>query len=124
MEAAGAAADNPDAATMLRRFCTVAAMAQPPTYSEAGTLAYYGEVWTDGRGYATVNLPVDAALLEPPLAYELHDLDPTSSARVTAELRRGRFTIRTDEPHVKVAWRITGRPGPGDQPDRQQEERT
>jgi hypothetical protein len=99
-------------------------MAHPLTPSEAETLAYHGEVWTDGRGYATVSLPTDAGLLEPPLAYELQDLDPPSSARVTAELRRGRFTIRTQEPHVKVAWRITGHPAPRDQPDRQQEETT
>jgi hypothetical protein len=46
--------------------------------------------------------------LEPPLDYELRDLESPSSARVTAELGDGRFTIATDQPHVKVAWRITG----------------
>jgi hypothetical protein len=70
---------------------------------------YHGEVWTDGRGYATVRLPSDAEQLEPPLEYELRDLDPPSTARVTAELQDGRFTIATDQPHVKVAWRIRGR---------------
>ena len=35
--------------------------------------------------------------------------DPPSSARVTAELHNGRFTIATDQPHVKVAWRIRRR---------------
>jgi hypothetical protein len=73
------------------------------------TVAYEGEVWTDGRGYATVRLPDDADLLEPPLDYELHDLDPASSARVTAGLENGRFTIATGQPHVKVAWRVSGR---------------
>ena len=75
---------------------------------EADTVAYHGEVWTDGRGYATVKLPPDAAEVTP-LEYELRDLDPPSSARVTAELDHGRFTIATEQPHVKVAWRITGR---------------
>jgi len=70
-------------------------------------VAYHGEIWTDGRGYATVRLPIDAAPLEPPLAYELRDLEPPSTARVTAELEDGRFTIATDHPHVKVAWRIS-----------------
>ena len=74
----------------------------------ADTVAYHGEVWTDARGYATVRLPVDAAHVEPPLEYELRDLEPPSSARVTAELENGRFTIATDQPHVKVAWRISG----------------
>jgi hypothetical protein len=77
--------------------------------SYADTAAYHGEVWTDGRGFATVRLPADAAPLEPPLAYELRDLEPPSTARVTAELADGRFTIQTDQPHVKVGWRVSGR---------------
>jgi hypothetical protein len=78
---------------------------------EDETLAYHGEVWTNAGGYATVNLPPDAALL-PPLAYELRDLEPATSARITAELENGRFTIATEQPHVKVAWRLTGQRGP------------
>jgi hypothetical protein len=72
-------------------------------------VAYHGEVWTDGRGFATVRLPVEAGQLEPPLAYELRDLEPPSSAHITRELENGRFTIATDQPHVKVAWRISRR---------------
>jgi hypothetical protein len=72
-------------------------------------VAYHGEVWTDGRGFATVRLPADAGPFEPPLEYELRDLDPPSTARVTAELEDGRFTIATEQPHVKVAWRVTSR---------------
>ena len=75
------------------------------------SVAYHGEVWTDGRGFATVRLPAEAGPLEPPLAYELRDLEPASTARVTAELRNGRFTIATDQPHIKVAWRITRQRG-------------
>ena len=73
------------------------------------SVAYHGEVWTDGSGFATVRLPVEAGPLEPPLEYELRDLEPPSSARVTKELDGGRFTIATDKPHVKVAWRISRR---------------
>jgi hypothetical protein len=69
---------------------------------------YHGEIWTDGRGFATVRLPDEARSLEPPVVYELRDLEPASSARVTAELENGRFTIATAQPHVKVAWRLTG----------------
>lgn len=82
-------------------------MARPPHSSPPGAVAYHGEVWTDGRGYATVKLAADAGPVEPPLEYELRDLDPPSSARVTAELAGGCFTIATDQPHVKVAWRIS-----------------
>ena len=72
------------------------------------TASYHGEVWTDARGYATVRLPAEAGL-KPPLEYELRDLEPPTSARITAELKDGRFTIATDQPHVKIAWRISGR---------------
>ena len=56
------------------------------------------------------------AQLAPPLEYELRDLEPPSTARVTGGLRDGRFTIATEQPHVKVAWRLTGH-----RPHRQQE---
>jgi len=72
------------------------------------SVAYHGEVWTDGRGFATVRLPNEAGPLEAPLEYELRDLEPPSSARITAGLKNGRFTVATDQPHVKVAWRLTG----------------
>ena len=84
-------------------------MAHAPHSSPADTVAYHGEVWTDARGYATVRLPAEAGPLEPPLEYELRDLEPPSCARITAELENGRFTLATEEPHVKVAWRISGR---------------
>jgi len=61
------------------------------------------------RGFATVRLPREAGPLEPPLEYDLRDLDPPSTARVTAELEDGHFTIATDQPHVKVAWRVSRR---------------
>jgi hypothetical protein len=73
-------------------------------------VAYHGEVWTDATGYATVRLPSEAQPLEP-LTYELRDLEPASTARVTAELRDGQFTIATEQPHVKVGWRVSARSG-------------
>jgi hypothetical protein len=84
-------------------------MARPTRAVRHDTVEYHGEVWTDGRGYATVRLPDEPAPLEPPVDYELRDVEPPSSARVTAALRDGRFTIKSDQPHVKVAWRLTGR---------------
>jgi len=89
------------------------------------TVVYRGEVWTDGGGYATVGLPAEACPLEPPVEYELQDLEPPSRARVTGELEDGRFTIHTDEPYVKVAWRLRGRRSAGHLPHpHQEEERT
>ena len=99
-------------------------MARSLKPSAPETASYHGEVWTDARGYATVRLPAGAGRLLPPLAYELCDLDPQSSARVTAELNDGRFTIATDEPHVKVAWRVSGLRPASHQPRPQHEEGT
>ena len=84
-------------------------MAHAANPSAPRPVSYHGEVWTDTRGLATVRLPADAETLEPPLGYELTDLDPPSSARITAELHNGHFTIATDQPHVKVSWRISRR---------------
>src|SRR5262245_55930578 len=74
-----------------------------------GPLVYTGEVWTDARGYATVALPRSAGRLHGDLDYELRPSAPAVTATVAAQLVDGRFTIATDEPHVKVAWRVTGR---------------
>ena len=84
-------------------------MTRPSHPAQEDTAAYHGEVWTDGRGYATVHLPAEADSLVSPVAYELRDIEPASTARVTAELANGRFTIATEQPHVKVAWRISRR---------------
>jgi len=71
-------------------------------------VSFHGEVWTDARGQATVSLPRDAFPPSAELEYALHPIDGESGARVAAELLDGRFTVTTDQPHVKVAWRITG----------------
>ena len=84
----------------------MARSAKPPKSSAA---SYHGEIWTDGRGYATVHLPAEAGRMLPPVTYELRDLEPPSTARVIAELEQSRFTIATDQPHVKVGWRISCR---------------
>lgn len=83
-------------------------MPSPRPSTPTESVAYRGEIWTDGRGSATAQLPAAADLLRPRLEYELR-LDPPSSARVTAELEDGRFTIETDEPYVKVAWQVRRR---------------
>jgi hypothetical protein len=72
-------------------------------------VSFHGEVWTDARGQATVSLPQDAYPQQAELAYALHAIDGESGVRLLAGLRDGRFTIATDQPHVKVAWRIRQR---------------
>jgi hypothetical protein len=112
----------PTVALVLPPKATVAGMARRLETPASERIAFSGEVWTDARGYATVRLPGAVGRLLPPVEYELRDLEPPTTARVTAELDDGRFTIATDEPHVKVAWRIEGRPAAGQPRHRQQEE--
>jgi hypothetical protein len=71
--------------------------------------SFHGEVWTDARGQATVSLPQDAYAPQAELEYALQAIDGESVVRVLSRLREGRFTIATDQPHVKVAWRISPR---------------
>jgi hypothetical protein len=72
-------------------------------------VSFHGEVWTDARGQATVSLPQDAYPPRAELEYELHAIDGESVVRLTGGLHEGRFTVATDEPHVKVVWRISRR---------------
>jgi hypothetical protein len=80
-----------------------------PNRSDAAPAVFSGEIWTDARGYATVALPRTAGPVLGDLAYELRPYARGVTAEIAAELLDGRFTIATDEPHVKVAWRVTGR---------------
>ena len=69
--------------------------------------SYSGEVWTDGDGRAVVVLPAFVRVHEAGFDYELTPLDPGCMAMVEEEISGNHFTIATEEPHVKVAWRVT-----------------
>ncbi len=86
--------------------------------TETTAISFRGEVWTDARGRATVSLPRDAYPPRSELEYALHPIEAVTGVRLAAELREGRFSIETDEPHVKVAWRITTG-GATEQPNRE-----
>ncbi len=69
--------------------------------------SYSGEAWTDGEGRAVVVLPPFVRAHRAGFDYELTPIDSACSATVAEEIAGERFTIATDEPHVKVAWRVT-----------------
>jgi len=85
-------------------------VARPIDSDDNHAATYSGEVWTDARGYAIVTLPRSAGHLHGAFEYELRPFTHGVTATIAAELVDGRFTIATDEPHVKVAWRVGGRP--------------
>jgi len=93
-----------------------------PNDPENPPAVYSGEVWTDSRRYATVPLPRTVGRLHGSLRYELRPFTPGVAAQIAAELIDGRFTIATDEPHVKVAWRVSVHLGA--RPERRERGRT
>ena len=84
------------------------------TYDEKlrAAVAYHGEIWTDGRGLAVVVLP-RGTLVRHRSITRSNQPSPLVAATVTAELEDGQFAIKTNEPHVKVAWRLIAYPASG-----------
>ena len=69
--------------------------------------SYSGAAWTDGTGRAVVILPPSVLLHPAGFEYELQ-VDGPGAARVADPVGPdGRFTIATDAPHLRVAWRLT-----------------
>jgi hypothetical protein len=77
--------------------------------------SYSGEVWTDATGRAVVVLPSFVRAHHAGFLYELTPLDSRAHARLTDEVSDDRFAVATDQPHVKVAWRITALKETGDE---------
>jgi hypothetical protein len=73
--------------------------------------SYSGEVWTNAYGRAVVALPIFVRTHRAGFEYELTPVDSACSATVKEEIVDDHFTIATDDPHVKVAWRVTALKG-------------
>ncbi len=70
---------------------------------------YNGNVTTDVRGFATVQLPSYFQALNRDFRYQLTVIGRTfARAIVWEEIANNRFTLRTDEPDVQVSWQVTG----------------
>jgi hypothetical protein len=68
---------------------------------------YNGNITTDSRGYATVELPsyFDAENIDP--RSQLTVIGSFSRAVVWKEEHNNQFVVRTDQPRVKVSWQVT-----------------
>jgi hypothetical protein len=77
--------------------------------------SYSGIAWTDRDGRAVVTLPLFARLHDAGFEYELATVDSQSSVELTDEIVDGHFAVATDEPHVKVRWRVTAYRSRGDE---------
>lgn len=72
---------------------------------------YVGNVVTDSKGYAWVELPDYFAEINTNFKYQLTVVDDADSAgfvmaKVSKKIRGTRFQIRTSEPNVEVSWRV------------------
>jgi hypothetical protein len=67
-----------------------------------------GNVTTDANGEATVSLPDYFEALNGDFRYQLTVIGQFAQAIVGQEIRNNQFTIKTDQPRVRVSWQITG----------------
>ena len=69
---------------------------------------YNGNVTTDARGNAVVELPDYFAALNRDFRYQLTVIGQFAQAIVAKKIAGNRFTIATDKPNVEVSWQVTG----------------
>lgn len=72
---------------------------------------YNGNVTTDAKGYAWVELPTYFADINTNIKYQLTVVDEADSeefvlAKVVSKVKDNRFRIRTNVPHVEVSWMV------------------
>ena len=69
---------------------------------------YDGTVTTDAEGNATVELPAYFEALNRDFRYQLTAIGQFAQAIVSKEISNNHFNIKTDKPHVKISWQVTG----------------
>jgi hypothetical protein len=67
-----------------------------------------GNITTDADGEATVALPYYFEVLNQDFRYQLTVIGQFAQAIVAQEITNNHFTIKTDQPRVKVSWQVTG----------------
>ena len=75
---------------------------------------YNGNVTTDQHGVSVVVLPDYFEALNRDFRYQLTVIGQFAQAIVAEEIEKGRLTIKTDKPSVKVSWQVTGGECPPD----------
>ena len=69
---------------------------------------YNGNVTTDAKGDAVVELPKYFEALNKDFRYQLTVIGTFAQAIVADEIKNNRFAIRTNAANVKVSWQVTG----------------
>jgi len=68
---------------------------------------YTGNVTTDARGEAAVQLPNWFEVLNADFRYQLTVIGQFAQAIVASKIQNHEFTIRTNAPNVEVSWQVT-----------------
>lgn len=71
-------------------------------------LVYSGNVTTDARGEAVVQLPDYFEAINKDLRYQLTVIGQFAQAIVTSKVKNNQFSIRTDKGGVEVSWQVSG----------------
>jgi len=69
---------------------------------------YNGNITTDAKGEAHVSLPHYFEALNQDFRYQLTVIGQFAQAIVSREIVDNGFSIKTDQPKVKVSWQVTG----------------
>ena len=69
---------------------------------------YDGNIITDNRGTAVVELPEYFEALNKDFRYQLTVIGSFARAIISEEISNNSFVIKTDEPNIKVSWQVTG----------------
>ncbi len=69
---------------------------------------YNGNIVTDARGYATIELPEWFEALNRDFRYQLTVIGTFAQAIVSKKVEHNRFEIRSSQPGVEVSWQVTG----------------
>lgn len=69
---------------------------------------YNGNITTDANGNAIVEMPDYFETLNMDFRYQLTVIGTFSQAIVSEEISGNKFSIKTDQPNVKVSWLVTG----------------
>ena len=69
---------------------------------------YDGNVTTNAKGFATVQLPKWFQVLNKDFRYQLTSLSGLQEVAIAREIHDNRFTIQSEKPHSKVSWQVTG----------------
>jgi hypothetical protein len=69
---------------------------------------YNGNVITDEKGFATIQLPDYFEGLNTDFRYQLTPIGAFAQAMVSQKIINNKFVIQTDKPNIEISWQVTG----------------